>query len=85
MSLSMESDAPKLGIGFLLMLVYTATMLGRMNRVENRFILSAVGVFGIIFGAVASLGLSSLLGFPYTTLHAIVIYLVLGIRILNEI
>ena len=64
--------------GYLLMFVYTMFMLGRINLVEHRFYLTLAGIFSVAMGLIIAYGLSSALGFPYTTIHAILPFLCLG-------
>merc|ERR1719232_1746835 len=63
------------------MFLYTVLMLGKMNRVEVRLYLTISGILSIMMGLVIAIGLSSLLGYPYTPIHAILPFLCLGIGI----
>ena len=74
-------DGAKMVGGYLLMFVYTAFMLGRINLVEHRVYLTAAGIFSVAMGLVIAYGLSLALGFPYTPIHAILPFLCLGIGI----
>ena len=60
---------------------YTMVMLGRLNMVEVRVFLTLAGLVSIGMGILISVGLSSLLGFPYTPMHAVLPFICLGIGI----
>merc|ERR1719510_612341 len=62
------ADLPKVMIGYFVMFVYTAIMLGKLNKVEQRFYLTSAGMI-------------SVLGFPYIPLHAMLPFICLGIGI----
>jgi len=74
-------DAWLMITGYILMFVYTALMLGKLNSVEVRLYLSLVGISGVCMGLVFAMGVSSLLGFPYTPMHGMLPFLCLGIGI----
>jgi len=74
-------DGTLMVCGYLLMFLYTSVMLGKLNCVEHRMVLSIAGICSIMMGLVIAVGLSSLLGFPYTPMHAILPFLCLGIGI----
>jgi hypothetical protein len=74
-------DGFKMAGGYLLMFIFTVIMLGRFNYVEMRLYLSIAGIVGITMGFIISLGLSSLLGYPYTPMHTLLPFLLLGIGI----
>ena len=67
--------------GYFLMFIYTAVMLGKLNCVEVRMFLTIAGISSIVMGLVIAVGISSVLGFPYTPMHAILPFLCLGIGI----
>ena len=46
-----------------------------------RAYLAVAGIFSVVMGVMTSLGLSSALGFPFTTIHGILPFLALGIGI----
>ena len=48
---------------------------------ENRVLLSFAGIISVILGFIISIGIASLLGYPYTLVHAILPFLCLGIGI----
>lgn len=66
------------------MLVYTFVMLGQLNRVEQRVILSCAGIAAVILGMLASIGLSAAFGIPYITLHAMLPFICLGMYNFNH-
>ena len=71
-------DGTLMVCGYLLMFLYTSVMLGKLNCVEHRMGLSIAGICSIMMGLVIAVGLSSLIGFPYTPMHAILPFLCLG-------
>ena len=71
-------DGIKMGCGYLLMFLFTVCMLGKMNRMEVRMYLAMVGIFSVAMGMVISVGISSVLGFPYTPMHSILPFILLG-------
>eukprot|EP00092_Neocalanus_flemingeri_P006120 GFUD01006591.1.p1 GENE.GFUD01006591.1~~GFUD01006591.1.p1 ORF type:complete len:999 (+),score=194.12 GFUD01006591.1:266-3262(+) len=74
-------DAYLMAGGYLLMFIYTIVMLGKLNTLEVRLFLSISGIVSIFMGLGIALSISSLLGFPYTPMHAILPFLCLGIGI----
>ena len=78
---AVELDLPLVFIGYFLMFSYTMLMLGKINAVEHRTYLAMAGIFAVMMGVAISLGLSSALGFPFTTIHGILPFLALGIGI----
>ena len=72
-------DASLMAGGYIIMFLYTVLMLGKMNRVEVRLYLTISGIVSIMMGLVIAIGLSSVLGYPYTPIHAILPFLCLGI------
>ena len=67
--------------GYLIMFLYTIVMLGNLNLVHVRLYLTITGLFSIGMGMVISMGISSLLGFPYTPMHGVLPFICLGIGI----
>ena len=67
--------------GYFLMLGYTCIMLGPLRCVENRVLLSLAGIVSVVFGFIMSIGIASILDYPYTLVHAILPFLCLGIGI----
>ena len=53
----------------------------RFNMVEQRAYLAMIGITSIGIGIGTSYGISSLIGFPYTQMHSILPFLLLGIGI----
>ena len=60
------------------MFIYTIIMLGKVNSVEVRLYLTISGIISICMGLIIAMGISSLLGYPYTPIHAILPFLCLG-------
>ena len=71
-------DAYLMAGGYLLMFAYTIFMLGKLNTLEVRLFLSISGIVSIFMGLGISISLSSLLGYPYTPMHAALPFLCLG-------
>merc|ERR1719350_1972121 len=74
-------DAFLMAGGYLIMFAYTILMLGKLNRLQVRVYLSLAGLTSIGMGIATSVGLASILGFPYTPMHAILPFICLGIGI----
>jgi len=74
-------DGFMMACGYFLMLAYTCLILGPLKCVENRVLLSFAGIISVILGFIISIGIASLLGYPYTLVHAILPFLCLGIGI----
>ena len=74
-------DGFLMACGYFLMLAYTCIMLGPMRCVENRVLLSLAGIVSVMFGFIMSIGIASVLNYPYTLVHAILPFLCLGIGI----
>ena len=71
-------DATLMAGGYLIMFIYTIVMLGKLNTLEVRLYLTISGIISIGMGLIIAIGLSSLLGYPYTPIHAILPFLCLG-------
>ena len=52
-----------------------------VSNCHPRTYLAMAGIFAVSMGVLISLGLSSALGFPFTTIHGILPFLALGIGI----
>merc|ERR1712226_303915 len=74
-------DAWLMVAGYLLMFTYTILVLGKMNSLEVRLYLSIAGIAGVFMGLAIAIGLSSMLGYAYTPMHAMLPFLCLGIGI----
>ena len=77
-------DAFFMAGGYVIMFLYTILMLGNLNTLELRMFLTISGLASIGMGIAISVGLSSLLGFPYTPMHAVLPFICLGEGISNE-
>ncbi len=64
--------------GFFVMFVYTMLMLGKPNWVEQRMFLAATGLFSVALGLLIAIGITMIIGLPYTTIHGILPFLALG-------
>ena len=66
--------------GYLIMFAFTVVMMGRGHGwVECRILLALAGILGVAMGLVAAVGINSVLGFPYTPMHTLLPFLLLGI------
>ena len=65
-------------IGYTAMFLYTVVMLGRVSLLDVRFYLSIAGILSVFKGLAISVSVASLLGFPYTPMHAALPFLCLG-------
>merc|ERR1711892_161008 len=74
-------DASLMASGYIIMFIYTIVMLGKLNTLEVRLFLTVSGIVSIGMGLVIAIGISSLIGYPYTPIHAILPFLCLGIGI----
>ena len=64
--------------GYLIMFIFTVIMLGNIRKFDIRFFLTLAGLFAIAMGMSIAVGLSALLGFPYTPVHVILPFICLG-------
>ncbi|CAG0922226.1 unnamed protein product, partial [Notodromas monacha] len=74
-------DAMKLALGYGIVFIYTASVLGKKNWTENRGLLSIVGIFSVFLSIVTSMGLCQALGVLYGPMHNMLPFLLLGIGI----
>ena len=77
-NLAITFDTIKFGAGYGLMFAYATFMLGKPNLVEQRVYLAGSGIVGVAMGVVIAMGLTMLMGFFYTPLHGVMVYLCLG-------
>ena len=75
---SVYFDVALLAGGFIIMFIYTILMLGRLNSLEVRLMLSVAGIVSIAMGFIIGIGISSLVGYPVTPVHALLPFLCLG-------
>ena len=73
----------KIMVGYILMFLYTSFMLGKFNLVHQRIYLTIVGLLSVVFGILVSVGWTGISGLPYTPLHAILPFLMIGLGIDN--
>ena len=76
-------DVFKMVLGYIIMFVYAIVMLGRFNAIEHRLYLTICGILSVILGMFISIGWTGILGSPYTPIHAILPFLMVGIGIDN--
>ena len=78
---AINSGFPLLAIGFAFMSLYVLLMMGKFDVVEHRAWLIVPALTTIIFGIVFSVGISSLLGLPFTDYHLVMPLFLLAIGI----
>ena len=76
-------DVFKMVLGYIMMFVYTSVMLGKFNVLHQRVYLTFFGISSVVLGILISGGWTCILGFPYTPVHAILPFLMIGIGIDN--
>ena len=74
-------DLGLFGGGYAMMFFYCSLMLGNLNCVEQRSMLSIAGILGVGMGIVVSYGLCSAAGLFYGPMHSVMPFLMLGIGI----
>jgi len=74
-------DAKFVVSGYSLMIIFTILVLGKISILEIRFYLTISGIVSIIMGMIIGIGVSSILGYPYTTINIMVPFICLGIGI----
>ncbi|KAG7164111.1 NPC1-like intracellular cholesterol transporter 1-like, partial [Homarus americanus] len=74
-------DVAFLVVGMILLFVYVQLMLGKFNMVENRPVLSVLGLMSIFMAVGISFGLCSAFGIPYGPVHSILPLLMLGLGV----
>ena len=81
---SINSNLTILFIGSALIFLYIALVLGRLNSVEQRILLSVMGLAVIGFGVATSFGVAFYVGLFFSPhLHPIIPFLLLGIGVDN--
>ena len=78
-NLAITFDTIKFAAGYGLMFAYASFMLGKPNLVEQRLYLAGSGIVGVAMGVIIAMGLTMLMGFFYTPLHGVMVYLCLGL------
>ena len=73
----------KIMVGYIMMFFYTSFMLGKFNLVHQRMYLTILGMLSVVFGILVSVGWTGISGLPYTPLHAILPFLMIGLGIDN--
>ena len=82
-SSSIFLDVFRMVVGYVIMFVYTSLMLGKLDILHQRIYLTFCGIFSVVLGVLISVGWTGILGFPYTPVHAILPFLMIGIGIDN--
>ena len=78
---SSQKDLDKLAAGYILIFLYACINLGKFNSLQHRIWLTVVGIAAIGMGMVSSYGLCLLLGVMYSSMNAIMPFLMLGIGV----
>ena len=71
-------DAKFVVAGYSVMVIFTILMLGKFNVLEIRLYLTISGIVSIIMGMVVGVGVSSLLGYPFTPVNIMLPFICLG-------
>jgi len=74
-------DAKFVIAGYSVMIIFTILILGKFTVLEIRLYLTISGIVSIIMGMVVGVGISSALGYPYTTINIMLPFICLGIGI----
>ena len=67
--------------GFVLVLCYVITIIGKFNSVEHKLYISILGIIAIAYGAGVSIGFCQLIGWKFGSIHYLLPFLFLGIGI----
>ncbi|XP_071537135.1 NPC intracellular cholesterol transporter 1 homolog 1b-like [Panulirus ornatus] len=74
-------DVSFLTVGIMILFVYVQLMLGKFNVVENRPVLSMLGLLATVMAVGISFGLCSAFGLAYGPIHSILPLLMLGLGV----
>lgn len=74
-------DAQYLGVGFMVVFIYVQVMLGKFNLVEQRPILSLMGLMCVGMSIFVSYGICSMFGVPFGPVNNVLPFLLLGLGI----
>ena len=74
-------EIPKVLGSFALMFIYVTLVLGKLNCVDNKSLLSLTGLFSVIMALFTSYGICSLLGLFISPLHNFIPFLLLGLGV----
>ncbi|XP_076042992.1 patched domain-containing protein 3-like [Oratosquilla oratoria] len=78
---TIQGDVQMLGLGFVIVFIYVVIMLGRFNLVEQRPILSLLGLSSVGLAIGVSYGLCSAFGILYGPVNSVLPFLLLGLGI----
>ncbi|RXG52107.1 Patched domain-containing protein 3 [Armadillidium vulgare] len=78
---TIQGDAQFLGVGCFIVFLYIQVMLGKFNLVEQRPVLSGLGLSCVGLAAGVSYGLCSAAGIPYGPVNNILPFLLLGLGV----
>ncbi|XP_058956472.2 patched domain-containing protein 3 isoform X1 [Pocillopora verrucosa] len=78
---SIQGDVQLLSIGYILIIIYVAVMLGRLSRLNIKAWLALLGVICIGLAIGVSFGLASAFGVFYGPVHSTLPFLLLGIGV----
>mmetsp|Transcript_805 Transcript_805/g.1444 ORF Transcript_805/g.1444 Transcript_805/m.1444 type:complete len:881 (-) Transcript_805:87-2729(-) len=75
-------DVVLMNIGFLIIIVYLYTNLGKVcDKVSSRLALSMISVLAVGMSIAASMGLSQIFNWPYTPVHTVLPFVLLGLGV----
>jgi predicted RND superfamily exporter protein len=78
---SIRGDIKLVSIGYLIIIIYLMVNLGDCNCLDGKIAVSACGILTVGFSIVFSFGFSSLCGYPYTPVHSVLPFVLLGIGV----
>ena len=67
----------------LIMYLYTALMLGRLDLIEQRSYLTFAGIVSIMLSLEVCIGITAAMGYPYSPHHALLPFIMIGIGVDN--
>ena len=71
-------DSKLMIFGYIIMLIYTLLMLGKIDWKEIRIFLTIAGLLSVAMGMGIAIGISAFMGYPYTPVNVILPFICLG-------
>lgn len=78
---NVQSNLVILSVGVVLLFVYVAGILGRCNLIQQRILLSVMGMVAVGMSILASYGTCFFMGIFFAELHPIIPFLLMGIGV----